>query len=143
MQPKILAKKIRKNLLMQKEKLEGYLDILENEETDLKQEDPDKLIEHINLEKDIINELNSFKKILIPLEKIYYNLPFKKDLEIFNLKSSIDNLSKQVVNKTNKNKEILDTVLVKIKADIQGIAKKKTKRNTYEFVDTRLVDING
>lgn len=143
MQPKDIAKSIRKNLLSQKEKLEEYLMLLEKEDKDLIEEDPDKLIAHINLEKNIIDELSSFKKILTPLEVIYFNLPYKKDIEILNLKQSIESLSKNVMKKTSKNKEKLETIIVKIQAEIKGLSKKKLSRSSYNQVKPQMVDVNG
>jgi len=119
LQPDLLVKKIRENLLSQKKKLEKYLEILEKEENDINNKDADKLLEHIKIEQNIVEELNSFKKILEPLEKIYFNLPYKKEDTILKLKESITNLSINVKNKSEDNKKLLDIELEKIKFGIK------------------------
>lgn len=69
MQPDLLAKRIRNILFKQKEKLENYLVLLDKEEDDILKKDPDKLILHIELEKNIIEEIGELKKILDPSGK--------------------------------------------------------------------------
>lgn len=144
MQPDLLAKKIRENLVSQRNKLEEYLTILEKENNDIIEEDADKLIAHIDLEKNIIEDLTDFKKILEPLEKMYSNSPYKKDDNLMNLKTSLDRLTGQVKEKSVANKEKLEIVLEKVKLNLANVsAKNKIFKNTYETARSTLVDING
>ena len=143
MQPKKIAKIIRENLTSQRERLKEYLSVLDHEKEDIIKEDPDKLIAHIKLEHNIIDELSSFKKILDPLEVMYFNSPYKKKNEIIDLKKDIEDLSDQVKIKSINNKETLDSVLVKIKTDLKGMNKKKVARNSYNDAESNLVDIDG
>lgn len=143
MQPKEIAKVIRKNLTAQKSRLKEYLKILDHEKEDIINEDPDKLIAHIELEHNIIDELSSFKKILDPLEIMYFNSPFKKQDDIIDIKKDIEMLTDHVKIKSVSNREKLDSVLFKVKADLKGMNKKKVSRNSYTEADSTLVDING
>jgi hypothetical protein len=144
LQPDLLAKKIRENLVSQRNKLEEYLTILEKENNDIIEEDADKLIAHIDLEKNIIEDLTDFKKILEPLEKMYSNSPYKKDDNLMNLKTSLDRLTGQVKEKSVANKEKLEIVLEKVKLNLANVsAKNKIFKNTYETARSTLVDING
>ncbi len=140
MQPDLLVKKIRENLLSQKEKLEKYLELLEKEESDIVEKDADKLLEHIKIEQNIIEELNSFKKILEPLEKIYFKLPYKKEEAIFKLKDSISNLSFKIKNKSENNKKLLNIELEKIKVELN---KANFNKNIYDKNIPKFIDING
>jgi len=143
LQPNLLAKRIRENLLSQKEKLQNYLAILEMEESDIKSQDADRLIRHIEAEKNIIDELNSFKKILDPLEVIYSNSPYKKDSAIAELKNGIKKLSTQVAIKSEKNKEILDTVIKGVKLNLKNKQKLNVGVNSYKRVESHYIDISG
>lgn len=144
MQPDILAKRIRENLLSQKNKLENYLKILDKEEGDIIENDPDKLIEHINIEKNIIDELFNFKKIVEPLEKMYDNSPYKKDNSIGSLKSSLDKLTSQITSKSQSNKILLDNTMAKIKADLNNIKNKnRFNKTNYETIESRILDVTG
>ena len=82
MQPDQIAKKIRKTLLDQKVKLEDYLYLLEKEEEDIINKDPERLIAHIDLEKNILTELTLLKKVLNPLESMYFDSSYKKDITL-------------------------------------------------------------
>ncbi|MBN2545458.1 MAG: hypothetical protein JXB50_06660 [Spirochaetes bacterium] len=143
MQHNILATRIRNNLLEQRKRLEDYLLVLDKEHEDISIQDPDKLIEHINLEKNIINELVSFKKILGPLEIIYYGSPYKKDTDILNMKNKIDSLVDKVKVKSKENKEKLTSVMEKIKTDIKELKKKGLENKVYNNVDSKILDLIG
>lgn len=139
MQPEILVKKIRENLLLQKEKLENYLQILEKEESDIVEKDVDKLLEHIKIEQNIIEELNSFKKILDPLEKFYFQLPYKKEETIFKLKDTIGSLSSKIKDKSENNRKMLEIELSKVRVELNT----SKFKNLYEKNTPKFIDING
>jgi len=144
LQPDLLAKKIRENLILQKNKLEDYLKVLDKEDSDIIEKDPDKLLEHINLEKNIIEELFSFKKILEPLETMYNDSPYKKEESITNLKSSLDKLTGQITSKSKDNSIALENVLNKMKVDLKNInSKNKFNKTGYETTESRFLDITG
>jgi hypothetical protein len=143
LQPDQIAKKIRKTLLTQKDRLAEYLNLLEKEEDDIINKDPDKLIAHIDLEKNILLELSLLKKVINPLETAYFKSPYKKDNSVFELKDSINKLSNQIEIKSNKNKRTLELALDNVKAELKGIRKKGITNSTNDKVDSRLVDICG
>lgn len=143
MQPDQIAKKIRKTLFEQKAKLEDYVILLEKEAEDIVNKDPDKLIAHINLEKNILTDLSMLKKVINPLQVIYLNSPYKKDNSIIDLENSIDKLTNQIKEKSGKNKEQLETSLDQVKTELKGIRKKGITNSSYNNVESRLVDIRG
>jgi hypothetical protein len=143
LQPDQLAKRIRKTLLNQKSKLEEYLTVLDKESDDIINKDPEKLLDHIALERNIIDELSELKKILTPLETMYYNSPYKKDNELVGIKDSLSALTNQINVKSIENKEILETVLLTVKTDLKNIKKLDIVRSAYAKVDSRLVDVHG
>ena len=143
MQPDQIAKKIRKTLLDKKERLEDYLHLLEKEEEDIINKDPEKLIAHIDLEKNILIELSLLKKVINPLEIAYYNSPYKKDNSLLELRNNINRLSDQIKEKSDKNQQVLKTALDKVKAELKGIRKKGIVNSSYDKVDSRLVDVCG
>ena len=143
MQPDQLAKKIRENLELQKNKLEEYLNILEAEESDLDNREADKLLNHIKIESNILDELAQFKKLLTPLETIYVNSPYKKDDTIFKLKKSIESLSCNVQEKSENNKLKLESVISKVKLSLKPFSKTKTSQSPYSNTVPGIVDISG
>lgn len=143
MQHNIIAKRIRENLIAQKERLSKYLEVLESEEKEIISKDADKLLCHIEVEKNIIDELNSFKKILEPLEKMYMASPYKKDGSVLLLRESINKITNQVNIKSQKNKIQLDSVIKDMKVNINSKSKINISKNTYGKIESHFVDING
>lgn len=144
MQPEIIAKKIRENLLDQKTKLEKYLSVLDSENNDIKMQDPDRLMSHINIEKDIITELSQLKVILEPLEVMYKSSPYKKDNSLMGLKSCIDRLTSDVSEKSKLNKDQLDVVLNNLKSNIKVVKSRSGyTNNVYAANGAGMMDING
>jgi hypothetical protein len=145
LQPKQIAKTIRKNLLNQKKKLEDYLVILDKEssENHMTYNDADKLISHIELENNIIKDLENFKKIITPVEAIYLNVYKDADNNIVKLKSSIDLLTKKVITKSTENRNKLETILVSIDTDVSGIVKKKLSKAIYNSAVSKVLDVTG
>ncbi len=144
LQPEKIAKKIRENLLEQKDKLEKYLTILEAETGDIKVQDPDKLTFHIGIEKDIINDLSQLKVILEPLEAMYTTSPLKKDMSLSGLKATIDKLSKDVSEKSLVNRDNLQVVLENLKSNIKTVRSRSGYTNkAYATAGSGMLDING
>ncbi len=117
-QPKLVAKRIRENLVEQKSKLENYLKLLDSENKDIVERDADKLLQHIGLEKEVISELSQLKNILAPLEVMYRNTTEANDGTLAGLKSSIEQLTKDVEKKSTLNRTELTVTLQQIKSDI-------------------------
>ena len=111
LQPEILAKRIRANLVEQKEKLEDYLKLLDQQEIDINTRNADKLLSHAKVEKDVVKELSQLKIILEPLEKMYRTSAYQKDEALQGLKESIDRLSENVQKKAGANAENLTSTL--------------------------------
>lgn len=143
LQPDQIAKKIRSCLLAQREKLEEYMVILDKEQEDLLVKNPDKLIAHIEIEKNILSELEALKKIVNPLETMYFNSPYKKDMSLVDMRQHITLLSDQINEKANKNKEKLETIIVKVKADLKNISKTGITKTAYKAPESTLVDVCG
>jgi hypothetical protein len=143
LQPEILSKRIKNNLLSQKKKLEEYLNVLENETEDLVKTDAEKLIKHIEIEKKIIADLSEFKQMLDPLEKMYLEMQDNGDLSITELRINIEKLTGHVKEKTLENKDKLETILNNVKAEFKEKSKDKFAQNTLHEVHSNLVDVNG
>lgn len=143
MQPDILAKKIRENLVAQKNRLEKYLDLLDSTEEDIRNRDVDRLTAHIDIEKEIITELSQFKKVLDPLEKMYDKLPDSRNSNLGKLKISIDMLASQVQQKSYKNKLEVETIVNDVKAELEEAKRKNVFKSAYSHSSAGIVDISG
>ena len=145
LQPEILAKRIRANLVEQKEKLEDYLKLLDQQEIDINTRNADKLLSHAKVEKDVVKELSQLKIILEPLEKMYRNSDYKKDEALQGLKESIERLSENVQKKAVSNADNLTSTLDEIQKQIKQVRSKKIVNTNKVYSDAapRMLNING
>lgn len=140
MQHDILAKKIRENLVAQKQRLTNYLNILEHESNDIAEKDADKLQAHVKLESNIVSELNAFKKVLDPLEVMYQQTAIKDD-SLDDLRAGIMSITAKVQEKSDENKKMLDSVLADMRNQIDTLPKRNLSKS-YSNVDSRFIDIS-
>ncbi|MBQ1998220.1 MAG: hypothetical protein II258_01495 [Spirochaetales bacterium] len=145
LQPEILAKRIRANLVEQKEKLEDYLKLLDQQEIDINTRNADKLLSHAKVEKDVVKELSQLKIILEPLEKMYRSSDYKKDETLQGLKESIERLSENVQKKAVSNADNLTSTLDEIQKQIKQVRSKKMVNTNKVYSDAapRMLNING
>ena len=145
LQPEILAKRTRANLVEQKEKLEDYLKLLDQQEIDINTRNGDKLLSHAKVEKDVVKELSQLKIILEPLEKMYRNSAYQKDEDLQGLKESIDRLSKNVQKKAESNADTLTSALDDLQKQIKQVRSKKIVNTNRVYSDAapRMLNING
>ena len=145
LQPEILAKRIRANLVEQKEKLEDYLKLLDQQEIDINTRNADRLLSHAKVEKDVVKELSQLKIILEPLEKMYRNSAYKKDEALQGLKESIERLSENVQKKAVSNADNLTSTLDEIQKQIKQVRSKKIVNTNKVYSDAapRMLNING
>lgn len=145
LQPEILAKRIRANLIEQKEKLEDYLKLLDQQEIDINTKNADKLLSHAKVEKDVVKELSQLKIILEPLEKMYRNSAYQKDEALQGLKESIDRLSENVQKKAGENADNLTSTLDSLQKQIKQVRSKKVTNTNKVYSDSapRMLNING
>ena len=141
MQHEILAKKIRENLIAQKQRLTNYLNVLEHESNDISDRDADKLQAHVKLESSIVSELTAFKKVLDPLEVMYQQTSDKDD-SLDDLRAGIMSITAKVQEKSDENKKMLESVMADMKNQINTLPKRNMTKNDYSKVDARFIDIS-
>lgn len=142
MQHDLIAKRIRENLLAQKKRLTEYLSVLNCESKDISDKDADKLQNHIRLESNIISELNSFKKILEPLEIMYRQSPYKKNDSLDDLKEGIMKITAKVQEKSKENQQMLDNMLQEMKNQTNVLPKRNITKDSYTKSESRFIDIS-
>ena len=117
-----ILKRFRSLLEEQKKKFEEYLHVLELQENKIEQEDTDSLLAHSELETEIVANIGSLQKVIVPMQKLYaskassYNA---KDSEsITNIQSDLVKLQQQVLMQNEKNRELLKTHMTQLRTQI-------------------------
>jgi hypothetical protein len=141
-----ILKRFREMLLAQREKFRKYLRILEHQEEDIANDDIEKLQEHANLEREVIGEIETFQKVIDPLETMYrHSYPQQthpeKHQDIEELRRSLDSLQEQALAHNAKNRELLNKRMQEINNQLLSIKRPQRKRSLFHNEPPTLVDI--
>lgn len=117
-----ILKRLKKLLLAQREKFKTYLDILENQETDIENGDTRKLEAHVELEKSVVKEIYAFQKVIDPLEDMYrMAYPHREETEVPEIRNSLDRIKEEVLDRNRKNQDLLDRSMTAVRGKIKGL----------------------
>jgi len=137
-----ILKKLRENLLKQKEKFITYLDILEKEEESINEGNIDKLEVQIHIEEEIVDEITNFEKVINPLDDLYKKTYPVKEKSIPKLKYSLENIRKTVLKKNKRNRVLLREKMENVRHEIKSLKVKKDISSPYADIGVpTLVDI--
>lgn len=137
-----ILKKLRENLLLQREKFRNYLHVLEKEAMDLDNDDIDTLQQHVEMEKALVSEIYAFQKVIDPLEEMYLRTHPTEEPEIKQLQHSLESMKEQVLARNSRNKERLKERMEGIRNRLLNIKKPYPKRSLYSSpAPPSLIDI--
>jgi hypothetical protein len=124
-----ILKRLKQLLFGQREKFRSYLDLLERQETDIINNDSEKLTAHMELEKSIVMEISSFQKVIDPLEDMYRMAYPTHETEIPAIKESLSKIREGVLERNQHNQELLRTSMGEMRqkiSDLRSIRKLTT-----------------
>jgi hypothetical protein len=135
--------KLRDHLLEQRNRFYKYLDLLEHEEKDILQGNVEKLQFHAAMEKDLANEIVSFQRVINPLNDMYKINSPDENLEIPRLQESLEHIRSEVVERSGRNQELLQTRMAEIKNEIKSVRKSNRPKSIYDDYANRpsMIDI--
>lgn len=125
-----ILKRYKKLLEQQRSKFQEYLKVLENQQNSIVSENPENLFEHTVLEEQIIKNIESLQKVIVPMNELYRQTAAasgKQDSVISALKTDLSSLQKKVLAQNSKNQQILRTHLSQIRMQLNNF------RNPYSF----------
>ncbi|MGP1439846.1 MAG: flagellar biosynthesis protein FlgN [Treponema sp.] len=121
-----------KSLLQdQRDKFSEYLCVLEKQEESIAKNNIEAVMQHTELENNIIQNILSMQKVIEPIEKIYY-LSNPEDENVLQLKNDLERLQESVQKQNEKNRLILCEKMASIKQDISNLPlRNKYATNVY------------
>ncbi len=140
-----VLKRFKKLLQEQRNKFNDYLVVLETQQRSIAEENIDAIVEHTELEQEIIGDIFTIQKVIDPIEKMYkFSQPQKDDAEVIQLKTDLDNLQAQVLNQNKKNRELLHNRMSDLRQEIVSIKPnfKYQANNSYTEVSSSMLDIS-
>ena len=116
-----ILKRLRKYLAIQRDKFHSYLDVLERQESDILNDNTEKLQAHVELGQSIVKEIYAFQKVIDPLEDMYRMAYPKREEEIPALKKSLDHIKEQVLERNKNNQNLLRDKMGHVRKKISDI----------------------
>lgn len=146
-----ILKRLKENLLQQRQKFQTYLVVLEKEKESIAAGQVEALQSQVTLEESIVTDIYTFQKVIDPLEDLYRaSAPLaasesaEEDREVVQIKSSLENLKEQVLEKNKANRSLLSSKLQELKTEIVTLKKPRRGRSVYGYGEKAapsLVDI--
>lgn len=117
-----ILKRFRKLLEQQRNKFQEYLLVLESQEGRIEMEDGDSIAAHTELENQIVKNLASLQKVIVPMQGMYNaimpGVPIADNASVEQLQLDLANLQKQVLAQNERNRNLLQAQMGKIKAQL-------------------------
>ncbi|OHD14026.1 MAG: hypothetical protein A2Z96_04670 [Spirochaetes bacterium GWB1_48_6] len=141
-----LLKRLKENLVLQRDKFHHYLNVLDQEKKSIENGSVDHLQSQVALEESIVAEIFQVQKVIDPLEAVYRHAYEKEDQEeVSGLKDSLETLRKQVLEKNTQNRRLLTSKMEEVRQEILKIRRPRKGKSLYSGSDSvsSLIDINA
>lgn len=128
-----LLRKFKFLLLQQRAKFQEYLTVLEKQQNSIETENADKILAHTELEQQVVKNIMSLQKVIVPMSKLYGNQAKElNDNSVAEIQKDLDDLQKKVLAQNERNRELLKTHIVEIRKQIATLKNPyKATRNVY------------
>jgi flagellar biosynthesis/type III secretory pathway chaperone len=134
-----VLKRLREMLRRQREKLQHYLEVLEQEEKSIHRGDAESLLAQVEMEKSIIADIFSLTKVIEPLESLYQSAYPQAEETVPKLKATLEKMGEQVIAHNAKNRALLRDRMEELRREIASLRSWPT--STFREAAPRLVDI--
>jgi hypothetical protein len=136
-----LLKRLREMLQRQREKFQGYLVLLEQEESSITKGDADTLLAQVEMEKSIIADIFALKKVIEPLETLYQASYPRTEQTVPRLKATLEKMSEQVIAHNEKNRTLLRARMDDLRMEIASLRAWPRASSGFSQPTPGLVDI--
>ena len=115
-----ILKRFKALLEEQRKKFNDYLKVLELQGSEIEKADADAIAAHTELENQIVSNLASLQKVIVPMENLYRDKVAMFDAEGLSgipvLKTDLARLQEKVLKQNKANRELLAVQMAKITA---------------------------
>jgi hypothetical protein len=136
-----LLKRLREMLHRQREKFQGYLALLEQEESSINSGDAEGLLAQVEMEKSIIADIFSLKKVIEPLESLYQAAYPQTEQTVPRLKATLEKMSEQVIAHNAKNRALLRARMDDLRLEIASLRAWPRSSSSFSQATPGLIDI--
>jgi hypothetical protein len=136
--------KLKRALLAQRDKFSRYLTVLEKQEEDIIERDTERLKAHVELEQSIVGEIFTFQKVIDPLKEIYRMAYPERETEIPKIEESLDHLRRIVLDRNEKNRDLLREHMGVIRKEIVDLRSRKGRKPAWSVPPApSLIDVRA
>ena len=126
-----VLKRFKSLLQEQRDKFSEYLYVLEKQEISIIQNNVEAVMQHTELENNIIQNILNIQKVIEPIEKMYY-FSNPQDKNVLQLKDDLEKLQESVQRQNEKNRLIIAEKMASIRQEISGFPlRNKYVANVY------------
>ena len=134
-----LLKKFRALLEQQRNKFQEYLTVLEKQQDSISKEDPEALLAHTELEQQVVKNIASLQKVIVPMSKMY-KANAGNDASIQKIQNELSDLQDKVLKQNAINRDLLKVHIEQLRAQIAGFKNPyKANRSVYANLQTQNV----
>lgn len=136
-----VVRRLREMLLRQRERFQHYLDILEQEERDIRDGDAEKLLGHVELEQSVIADIVTLRRVIAPLEELYQAAYPEPEATIPPLALTLERMGTQVAERNARNRAMLERSMEDLRREIASLRAWPREGSPFVEVVPTLVDI--
>lgn len=117
-----ILKRFRTLLEQQRQKFQEYLLVLEKQHEKIEADDTDSLEAHTNLENQIVENIKSLQKVIVPMQTLYNSNIQTQDKSIIQIQNDLDELQKKVLIQNERNRNLLQARMNQLKIQMNTFA---------------------
>jgi hypothetical protein len=136
-----ILKRLREMLLRQREKFQAYLSLLEQQESAIRNDEPEKLLAQAEMEQSIIEGIFTLNKVIEPLETLYQAAYPRAESTVPRLKATLEAMAQQVFAHNATNRHLLKSRMNDLRQEISSLRSWPKAVSPFAEVVPSLVDI--
>lgn len=128
-----LLRRFRSLLEQQRGKFQEYLNVLEKQQNSITEENPEALLAHTELEQQVVKNLASLQKVIVPMSKMYHSSSpvgtVQETAEINKIQDELSDLQTKVLKQNEINRDLLRIHMEQLKTRLANM--KNPYKNTH------------
>jgi hypothetical protein len=151
-----VLRRFRTLLIEQRDRFHSYLGALDRQQQVIETGTAEELIAHVELEEKIVADIFSIQKVIDPLDEMYRAIytgnadlsahsPLAAGDEVPGLKSVLEELKKEAVVRSGRNRDLLSQRMAEIRSEIKALRSNPYLQSARSVFTPppALVDISG
>ena len=142
-----ILRRFRSLLEEQRSKFREYLTVLEKQQDSITSENPENLLAHTELEQQVVKNIASLQKVIVPMAKMYHAgngaaaaSSAAETAEITKLQNDLSDLQDKVLKQNAINRDLLRVHIEQLRSQIAGFKNPyKNNRSVYANVQQHAV----